>query len=100
VNYTNEPNKYLNKIRLMIDKLETIEDLNFVKEMVIKCKKIKAVEIRNDLIVGSSVKIIGAESRGIFRGTIVKINRSKAVVDVDGHVRHFTIPFEMLSKQG
>ena len=98
MNYTDEPNEILNKIRVLINNLETIEDLNFVREMITKSKRVKGVELKNSLEVGNSVKVVGAESKGITKGIIVKINRTKAVVDVEGHNRHFTIPFEMLIK--
>ena len=79
-----------------INTLDSIDDLNLVKVMVKNRRDVLSVETKLGLIVGEEVTISGSSK--IEKGTITKINRTRAVIDVDG--TSWTVPFSMIRKLG
>ena len=84
----------------LIDTLDSIDDLDLVREMVKNRSRKLARDTKSGLVVGEEVTISG--SNRIDTGKIVKINRTRAVVDCYDKNRdsmiHFTVPFSMIRK--
>ena len=89
-----------NDLFKLIDTLDTIDDLNTVKDMLGVRSSDLAKETKSGLVVGDEVTISG--SNRIDTGKIVKINRTRAVVDCYDKNRecmiHYTVPFSMIRK--
>ena len=89
-----------NDLFKLIDTLDTIDDLNTVRDMLGVRSNDLAKETKSGLIVGDEVKISG--SAKIESGKVIKINRTRAVVDCYDKNRdsmiHFTVPFSMIRK--
>ena len=84
----------------LIDTLDNIDDLDLVKEMLKTRSKKLARDTKSGLIIGDEVKISG--SAKIESGKVIKINRTRAVVDcydktIDGMVA-YNVPFSMIRK--
>ena len=84
----------INEIRRLISDLDTIDDLNTIKEIVMNQRKYLAQKNAFNLIKGDKVKITG--SGKIKEGIIEKINRTRAVVMVGD--TGWNVPFEMIRK--
>ena len=84
----------------LIDTLDNADDINLVKEMLMTRSRGLARKTKLGLVVGDEVTISG--SNRIDTGKIVKINRTRAVVDCYDKNRdsmiHFTVPFSMIRK--
>ena len=81
-------------IEKCINQLDNIDDLSTVLKLVQSKRKYLAANNAAQLIIGEKVKITG--SGKIEEGIVVKINRTKALIDVDG--RSWRVPFEMIRK--
>ena len=84
----------------LINTLDNIDDLNSVKEMIVDRRDSLSRKTKYSLIVGEEVKIVG--SGRIDSGKIIKINRTRAVIDCydknnDRNVE-FTVPFSMIRR--
>jgi hypothetical protein len=84
----------------LIDTLDSIDDLDLVREMVKTRSKKLARDTKSGLIIGDKVIISG--SAKIESGKVIKINRTRAVVDcydktIDGMVA-YNVPFSMIRK--
>ena len=83
-----------------INTLDSIDDLDLVRSMIKTRSNELARKTKYNLIVGEEVTISG--SNRIDSGKIVKINRTRAVVDCWDEARasmiHFTVPFSMIRK--
>ena len=89
-----------NDLLTLINTLDDIDDLNAVKEMVMDRRDSLGRQTKYNLIVGEEVKIVG--SGRIDSGKIIKINRTRAVIDCydknnDRNVE-FTVPFSMIRR--
>ena len=84
----------INEIRRLISDLDTIDDLNTIKEIVMNQRKYLAQKNAFNLIKGDKVKITG--SGKIKEGIIEKINRTRAIVMVGD--TGWNVPFEMIRK--
>ena len=85
----------INEIRRLISDLDTIDDLNTIKEIVMNQRKYLAQKNAFNLIKGDKVKITG--SGKIKEGIIEKINRTRAIVMVDDV--GWDVPFTMITKE-
>ena len=81
-------------IEKCINQLDNIDDLSTVLKLVQSKRKHLATNNAAQLIIGEKVKITG--SGKIEEGIGVKINRTKAVIDVNG--TSWRVPFEMIRK--
>ena len=84
----------IDEIRTRISDVNSIEDLNILRDIITNQKKYLGQKNAFNLIKGDKVKIIG--SGKIEEGIIEKINRTRAVVMV-GNVG-WNVPFEMIRK--
>ena len=85
---------------LLINTLDNFDDLTEVKELVRDRRESLARKTKYDLVVGEEVTISG--SNKIETGKIIKINRTRAVVDCFDKNRkqmiHYTVPFSMIRR--
>ena len=84
----------IDEIRGKISELDSMDDLNTIKEIVMNQRKYLAKKNAFNLIKGDKVKITG--SGKIKEGIIEKINRTRAVVMVGN--TGWNVTFEMLRK--
>ena len=84
----------IDEIRTRISDVNSLEDLNILRDIITNQKKYLGQKNAFNLIKGDKVKIIG--SGKIEEGIIEKINRTRAVVMV-GNVG-WNVPFEMIRK--
>ena len=84
----------IDEIRTRVSDIESIDDLNIIKQIVSNQRKYLGQKNAYNLIKGDKVKIIG--SGKIEEGIIEKINRTRAVVMV-GNIG-WNVPFEMIRK--
>jgi len=84
----------------LIDTLDSLDDLALVREMVKTRSRKLARDTKSGLVVGEEVTISG--SNRIESGKIVKINRTRAVVDCydsnKDSMIHYNVPFSMIRK--
>ena len=80
----------------LINQIDQMEDLNVIIEVVrAKQKSLRASLVaakKAAFVVGQTVNI--TSRKGSLTGTIVKINRTKAVVEIDG--RKFNCPISIM----
>ena len=85
---------------VLINTIDDIDDLNEVRNMVNDRRASLARQTKYDLVVGEEVEIAG--SGKIETGKIIKINRTRAIVDCFDKKRkqmiHYTVPFSMIRK--
>jgi hypothetical protein len=75
--------------------IHTQEQLNKVIESVKLRRRDLARKVISELVPGDSVLV---DSKGrLHKGTIRKINRTRAVVDMEGKGR-YTVPFSLIRK--
>jgi len=79
-----------------INSITTVEELNEVINLIkIKQKQIRsiaAMSVKSSMTVGTRVKI--NSSKGVKYGSINKINRTKAIVNIGGV--QYNVPFSLL----
>ena len=80
------------QINLIEDSRELDEVYGFVKDR----RRTLGNKLKRTLNVGDRVAI--NNGRGIDEGTVIKINRTRAVVDMRGG--SWNVPFAMISKMG
>ena len=83
------------QIEKSISGLNSLEDLRHIKSVVMDKITLVAKSNARKLKPGMKVKISG--SNRLEKGTIIKVNRTRAVVDVDGI--QWTVPFSMLTEE-
>jgi len=80
----------------LINQIDQMEDLNVIIEVVrAKQKSLRASLVaakKAAFVVGQTVNI--TSRKGSLTGTIVKINRTKAVVEIDG--REYNCPISIM----
>ena len=85
-----------NELLILINTIDNIDDLDLIKNMVNDRRDSLARQTKYDLVVGEEVEISG--SGRIETGKIIKINRTRAVVDCFDKTRdcmiHYTVPFQ------
>ena len=77
-----------------INELDNLDDLSKIVDIVKSKRKRLATDNAARLIKGDKVSISG--SRRIEEGIVTKINRTRAVIVVNGV--SWTVPFEMIRK--
>tara|TARA_R100000322_G_scaffold160126_2_gene121408 strand:+ start:647 stop:949 length:303 start_codon:yes stop_codon:yes gene_type:complete len=86
------------EIERNIDNLDSLDDLEKIQDYLTHRRKKLARANGFNLIVGQKVRING--SGKVDRGKIVKINKTRAVVDCYDKYRdqmvHYTVPFSMI----
>ena len=89
----------MNKSILIIDAIDSISSLEEMSEVIelinIKQKQLRAIKaqgVKSSLFVGVQVKL--NSKKGVEFGEVTKINRTKAVVRIDGKL--WNCPLSML----
>ena len=82
-------------IRNELDKINTADDLRRITELVKNRKHWIATETKMKLRIGDEVTVNNGKTAD--EGTITKINRTRAVVDMRGS--SWTVPFSMITKE-
>ena len=89
-----------NDLLILINTIDNLDDLSEIKIMVTNRRESLARKTKYDLVVGEEVEISG--SGKIESGKVIKINRTRAVVDCFDKNRkqmiHYTVPFSMIRK--
>ena len=83
------------EIRTKINQIEDIRDLQTITDIIKLRLKDLASRTKKGLKLGDKVQINGSSK--IRRGTITKINRTRAVVYIDD--RFWNVPFSMITKE-
>ena len=83
------------QIEKSISGLNSLEDLRHIKSVIMDKITLVAKSNARKLKPDMKVKISG--SNRLEKGTIIKVNRTRAVVDVDGI--QWTVPFSMLTEE-
>tara|TARA_R110002020_G_scaffold55591_7_gene154101 strand:+ start:747 stop:1088 length:342 start_codon:yes stop_codon:yes gene_type:complete len=81
-------------IEKLIKEINNLEQLKTIKDIINKKFEIIAQAEGSMLNIGDLVKVTG--SNRLEQGTVIKVNRTRAVIDVEG--RNWTVPFSMLTK--
>jgi FKBP-type peptidyl-prolyl cis-trans isomerase 2 len=85
---------------VLINTLDNIDDLREVRTMVKDKLESLGRATKYNLVIGDKVRISGSPK--IEKGKIIKINRTKAVVDCFNHHKEhmgeWTVPFSMIVK--
>ena len=80
----------------LINQIDQMEDLNVIIEVVrAKQKSLRASLVaakKAEFTTGQTVNI--TSRKGILTGTIIKLNRTKAVVEIDG--REYNCPISIM----
>ena len=89
-----------NDLIVLINTIDNLDDIKEVRVMVDDRRESLARKTKYDLVVGEKVEISG--SGRIETGKVIKINRTRAVVDCFDKTRdcmiHYTVPFSMIRK--
>ena len=73
----------------------TNDELNFVQQQIKMARTfLQSVNIRTT-VIGDTVEWDNSRGRGVMRGTVVKVNRKKVVVDV-GNFQKWNVPANMI----
>ena len=88
------------EITKFINDLNSLDDIKKYQDMLSNRRDTLARKTKYNLVIGEEVTISG--SGRIEKGKIVKINRTRAVVDCFDKMRdkmiHYTVPFSMIRK--
>ena len=93
-----EQNRNDELVANITDSIRKITNTNHLREIQKEIKEQRdyiGKKIGNQLQRGDKVKVNGG--RGIEYGEIIKINRTRAVVNIDD--MHWNVPFSMITKE-
>jgi hypothetical protein len=85
----------LNNIEKQINLIEDLRELRQIQQFVKDRKQSLGNRLKYALVVGDNV--IVHTDKGLDKGTITKINRTRAVVDMRSG--SWTVPFSMITKE-
>ena len=85
----------LHEIETRINLIEDLRELESIQYFVKQRKMVLGTRLGNELQPGD--KVVVRSSRGDEEGTVTKINRTRAVVDMRGG--SWTVPFSMITKE-
>ena len=86
----------LTEIEKQINLIEDLRELQQIQSMVKDRKRAIGNRLKYTLSVGDEVQVSNGST--IDNGTVTKINRTRAVVDMRGG--SWTVPFSMITKMG
>tara|TARA_R110002020_G_scaffold283411_1_gene499154 strand:+ start:167 stop:466 length:300 start_codon:yes stop_codon:yes gene_type:complete len=93
-----EQNKNDELVENITESIRKITNTNCLRTIQKEIKEQKAYigrKIGNQLQRGDDVRVNG--TNGIEHGTIVKVNRTRAIVNIDD--MHWNVPFSMITKE-
>ena len=82
---------------LEINAMVSKKDLRILKSVIDDRLKIIGHMVKYSLDRGDIVMVEGGRKIGKEEGTIVKLNRTRAVVNING--KQWNVPFSMITKQ-
>ena len=82
---------------LEINAMVSKKDLRILKSVIDDRLKIIGHMVKYSLDRGDIVMVEGGRKIGIEEGTIVKLNRTRAVVNING--KQWNVPFSMITKE-
>ena len=82
---------------LEINAMVSKKDLRILKSVIDDRLKIIGHMVKYSLDRGDIVMVEGGRKIGKEEGTIVKLNRTRAVVNING--KEWNVPFSMITKQ-
>ena len=85
----------LTEIEQKINLIEDVRELKQIQQFVKDRKRALGNRLKYELTVGDNVLVHA--SNGIEEGTVTKVNRTRAVVDMRGG--SWTVRFEMITKE-
>ena len=85
----------LTEIEQKINLIEDVRELKQIQQFVKDRKRALGNRLKYELTVGDNVLVHA--SNGIEEGTVTKVNRTRAVVDMRGG--SWTVPFSMITKE-
>ena len=86
----------LTEIEKQINLIEDLRELQQIQSMVKDRKRAIGNRLKYSLSVGDEVQVSNGST--IDNGTVTKINRTRAVVDMRGG--SWTVPFSMITQTG
>ena len=86
----------LREIERQINLIEDVRELRAIQGFIKDRRSSLGNRLKYTLNIGERVAVNG--SRGIEEGTITKINRTRAIVNIDD--MKWNVPFSMISKMG
>ena len=87
----------LEKLMLEINQIADKHELRILRNVVSDRLKVVGHMVKYSLDRGDIVMIEGGRKIGKEEGTIVKVNRTRAVVNING--KEWNVPFSMITKQ-
>ena len=85
------------KLILEINQMVSKKDLRILKSVIDDRLKMIGHMVKYSLDRGDIVMVEGGRKIGKEEGTIVKLNRTRAVVNING--KQWNVPFSMIAKQ-
>ena len=85
----------LTEIEQKINLIEDVRELKQIQQFVKDRKRALGNRLKYELTVGDNVLVHA--SNGIEEGTVTKVNRTRAVVNIDD--RSWNVPFSMITKE-
>ena len=85
----------LTEIEQKINLIEDVRELKQIQQFIKDRKRTLGNRLKYKLTVGDNVLVHA--SNGIEEGTVTKVNRTRAVVDMRGS--SWTVPFSMITKE-
>ena len=85
----------LTEIEQKINLIEDVRELKQIQQFVKDRKRALGNRLKYELTVGDNVLVHA--SNGIEEGTVTKVNRTRAVVDMRNG--SWTVPFSMIKKE-
>ena len=86
---------HLTEIEQKINKIEDLRELNLIQSWTKDRKRFLGNRLKYSLQIGDNITVRNGTKRD--EGTITKINRTRAVVDMRGG--SWTVPFSMITKE-
>ena len=86
---------HLTEIEQKINKIEDLRELNLIQAWTKDRKRFLGNRLKYSLQIGDNITVRNGTKRD--EGTITKINRTRAVVDMRGG--SWTVPFSMITKE-
>jgi len=87
----------LEKLMLEINQIADKHELRILRNVVNDRLKVVGHMVKYSLDRGDIVIVEGGRKIGKEEGTIVKLNRTRAVVNING--KQWNVPFSMITKQ-
>ena len=87
----------LTEIENRINKIEDVRDLRTIQGFVKDRKRALGNRLKYSLAVGDKVKVSTSDGSRADKGTITKINRTRAVVDMRNG--SWNVPFSMITRE-